>query len=332
MPDKHDLESPDGDIRLEAIQRLGHARNWWAHKQLTAIALNQNEPELARIYALQALSYPYSRGKIARALRGIIFDETENLNIRVEVIEWCSGVLRTDKQLSLFQKLFEHPAADIRFWTVFALTNMGHTWHNIAPVLDKLDRIAAFDDHIPEFFGWHVHREALAALEHLYFRRYCGRRERRRDYPSMRLISPAPEYVRYDRLYRSYDTDFRKLDPAVMPKPTLVIEKAWLKAQLQMAWPEIIFQVRPNSQAYQLSWIVKIEGQRLLGGLHRDGYAVVVTGADTARNRFICWYRDIIAEHDLFAYEWASVGIPLQTGITPEQIVIADEQQYSNLP
>lgn len=325
------LYSQNIDDRYDAIMKLSRHHNRQAQLTLMNIILNRSEDAMFRAYTIQALSLRQKKGFIAQSLRNLIFDETEELVVRAHVIEFCFNVLRADAKLSLFQKLLEHPAADIRFWTVFALTNMAHTWHNISSVFDKLDKIVAFDDDIPKFFGWHVHREALAALEYLYFRRYCGRRKPLSELPSMRLISHLPEYDRFSRLYRDYESNFQKRPTVEMPKPSLFIEKEWLREQLQLAWQEITFQVRPNSQAYQLSWIVRISGQRLLGGLHRDGYAVVVTGADTARNLFICWYRTIIShDHPLFLYEWAGMGVELFMGITPHQIQVAESRQYDS--
>lgn len=321
MSNHHDLESPNEDVRLAALQRLGSSKSWRVYRLLLAVAMNQEKTELARIYALKALSYPSPLGKIARALRTLIFDETESLNIRSQAIEWCSAVLRTDKGLTLFSKLLDHPAPDMRFWAVFALTNRALTWGTIAPIFNQLERIAAFDSAVPALWGWHVHREALAALERLYFRRYFGRRIPLRNTVSTRLISPAPEYARYQAYLR---------EGSDLPDMTaFTLEKSWLEVELHRAWTEITFQVRPHSQTYQLSWIVKINGQHLLGGLHRDGYAVVVTGEDAARNRFICWYRESIAKYDVFVYEWAMGGIVLSKGMTPEQLASAEDALYA---
>ena len=61
-----------------------------------------------------------------------------------------------------------------------------------------------------------------------------------------------------------------------------------------------------RKQAYLLSWLVETEGETILGGLHRDGYALVLTGEYEAILRVARWYRGIIpSETLLYLYEWA---------------------------
>ncbi|NJK27620.1 MAG: hypothetical protein HC925_02390 [Coleofasciculaceae cyanobacterium SM2_3_26] len=78
-----------------------------------------------------------------------------------------------------------------------------------------------------------------------------------------------------------------------------------------------------------------IDGYTLMGALHRDGYAIVLTGADPAVFAFAAWYRDIARQSALYLYAWADVGYRLEKGVsvgeiahaaTRREIHMADEQ------
>jgi hypothetical protein len=89
-------------------------------------------------------------------------------------------------------------------------------------------------------------------------------------------------------------------------RPALNVDPVWLADHLRAAFPGVNFEARPGSQAYLLSWLAETEGETVLGGLHRDGYALVLTGAYTAIMRVARWYRGIIpSETPLYLYEWA---------------------------
>jgi hypothetical protein len=62
-------------------------------------------------------------------------------------------------------------------------------------------------------------------------------------------------------------------------------------------------------------------GEMLIGGLHRDGYALVLTGVKDAVDEFAVWYRGLFAaEQPLFLYEWADVATDLTPDITAQEI------------
>lgn len=145
----------------------------------------------------------------------------------------------------------------------------------------------------------------------------------------MYLISPAPEYEQYLRLHRKWREDWRYTTEKT-PSVDLQIPLEWLKEELQAKWQPISFDVRMGTQTYTLSWLITIEGFNLLGGLHRDGYAVVVTGHSEATHRFALWYRSIFADHDLYLYEWASPGIKLHHNMTLEKVREAVNKQYTS--
>ena len=65
----------------------------------------------------------------------------------------------------------------------------------------------------------------------------------------------------------------------------------------------------PKPQAMILDWLAEIDGDLLMGGLHRDGYGVFITSHRGNIETFAKWYRSIIAdEHKLYLYEWADEG------------------------
>jgi hypothetical protein len=52
-----------------------------------------------------------------------------------------------------------------------------------------------------------------------------------------------------------------------------------------------------------------------------DGYAVTVTGSDTAVARFASWYRSVIpTEHPLFIYGWCYSMVRLEAGMSADTI------------
>ena len=213
-------------------------------------------------------------------------------------------------------------AADIRFWAAFSLNVDYLDGADRLTILALLDRLVAFDTAIPIHFGWHVGREALNALEKLYYQPF-QRSPRKiidangKDYYEMYemwLISPTIEYFQFS-LYR------KVLEPREIPPFTLKIDPDWLAAKLRERWPDILLNVRePRPQAYLLDWQMTIDDRVLIGGLHRDGYGIVITGY--AINLFAAWYRGIIDPAEpLYLYEWAGdAGFPLTPGITPDAI------------
>jgi hypothetical protein len=63
-----------------------------------------------------------------------------------------------------------------------------------------------------------------------------------------------------------------------------------------------------------------------IGGLHRDGYGVVIRGDRTSIYAFAAWYRGVIAaEHKLYLYDWADEGIEITVGGTAKTLEEAIE-------
>jgi hypothetical protein len=213
----------------------------------------------------------------------------------------------------------------MRFWSAYRLAV---PWsdiqiQNIVPALNSLDAVAAYDHRVPQYGLWHVDREALLALEHIYWYLLGHVKRGLSIYglPRQYLISPAPEYSTYEWRYRNYDAESgSQFLPA--PAMKLSIDPDWLATKLREQWPNVRLNIRkPRPQTYLLDWQMKIGRQTLIGGLHRDQYAVVLTGDQNAVVRFAAWYRSIFpAEQYLFLYEWAGLAIPLKAGDTAKDI------------
>lgn len=327
------IKSPEQELRHNIVRTLGQLRARQSVKALMAITQNQAEDIQVRYLAVEALGMIQDE-RAKPMLQRLVLDVSDSPYIRSAAIEWAYLLLFDKDDLSIFDKLLADPSPDIRFWSTFALANLGGHGYDITSMLSKLDHIAVFDHSVPEFWGWHVSREALAALERIYFQTYCQHYIDEHGYPNEHswgvwLISPMPEYARYLRLYRKWSDDWRytiEMQPAV----SLEISPEWLKEQLQAAWQQVSFDVRIDSGAYTLSWLIQIEGYNLLGGLHRDGYAIVLTGHSEAVRQFALWYCHIIANDSIHLYEWASPGIKLHHSMTLQDVSNALNSQYTS--
>jgi len=315
------LQSDRVELRRDAAKSLTfHSKR--AKEPLIEIIQNKKEDQSVRIYSILALSYVEDLSIFSIFLK-IINDVTDDLEVRCLALE-NSYMHADENSIKHYVELLSNESPNIRFWAVFALVNIAGHQHDISDALPKLDEIVANDHTLPERWGWHVDREAIEALESIYFRPYRqffidedGEQDEHRW--SVCLISPAHEYDRFMYFNRSYQAGFGY---TIEPEPpiTLKIDVDWLKNQIEEHWQDANFDVRRQSQAYTLSWLLQIDGYNLLGGLHRDDYAIVLTGHRTAVYEFAAWYRGIIKEHKLFLYGWADPGIHLKHDMTVEQI------------
>lgn len=103
---------------------------------------------------------------------------------------------------------------------------------------------------------------------------------------------------------------------------TLKIDPVWLAEKLRERWHEIELDViEPRPQAYLLNWLYRGSSQPLLGALHRDQYALVLTGDNLDVYEFAAWYRSIVdAEQPLYLYEWADTDVELRPGMKAEDL------------
>ena len=325
------LQSPHLNLRQTAIRTLGQLNSQLAVMPLTDIAQDQSEDIQTRYFAIEALGTIQDK-RAQLVLQRIAFDSNENVYVRSAVIEWSFALLFENNDLTPIIKLLSDPEPDIRFWAAFALTNLANCGHDISSALSALDYVVASDHTVPEYWGWHVDREALKALEILNFQPYRQFYIDEDGYEDeiswdMYVISLTPEYDRYLRLYRTFQEDCT-YKTKKSPEIDIFFSSSWLKEQLQKQWNPVSFDLRPDSQAFNLSWLTQIDGFNLMGGLHRDGQTVVITGNTAATYQFALWYRSIIRNHDLYLYEWASPGILLNDDMTLMQIKKDIDKQY----
>lgn len=165
------LQSSHPDLRHTVIRTLGQLSTRQAVKPLMTIVQNQAEDTQARYFAVEALG-AIGDERAKPILQRLVLDGADNVYVRSAAIEWAYLLLFDGSELSIFDKLLSDSSPDIRFWATFALANFAGHGYDIASALSVLDSIAAFDHTLPEFWGWHVDREALAPLEHLHFQPY----------------------------------------------------------------------------------------------------------------------------------------------------------------
>ncbi|MFN8374046.1 MAG: HEAT repeat domain-containing protein [Anaerolineae bacterium] len=294
------LKSPNQRIRQQAAWVLGALKSKRAVPFLVDAARNRDEERGVRIFAVIALQ-SIKDDRALTALTNLMMDVDEDTELRGVAVESLSYI--TDgRSLADFTALLRDESPDVRFWAVYAIQNIA--WNcDISPALKEIDRVAAFDHVTPRHWGWHVDREALQALEMIYWNKLTDDRERAGW--GVYLISPAPEYDTFQYEYRrqtehGYET---------LPTPHIHahIDPQWLALELQ---PHCELNVRqPKSQTYLLDWKQVTENGVLIGGLHRDGYSIVITGSTLAVENFVSWYRDVVPhKHELFLYAWADFG------------------------
>ncbi|MCU0466707.1 MAG: HEAT repeat domain-containing protein [Anaerolineae bacterium] len=306
------LRSPDDDIRLAALRASGTLHLKRTIPLVMSLARDKAESSDIRngaVRALGGLRYPGGSHTelIEQAACDLIFDETDAVAVRAEALELFSPAVVKRYGLAALTGLLSHPSADLRFWAAFGFPSIGGCDDDgcrldITAAIPVLDHLVAFDHTVPEYWGWHVGREALEALENFYAHQYGLSRA------GVWLISPAKEYWTFSQEMRTFvqwGKPFEMKD-GYDARPALNVDPVWLADHLRAAFPGVNFEARPGSQAYLLSWLVETEGETVLGGLHRDGYALVLTGDDEAILRVARWYRRIISsETPLYLYEWA---------------------------
>ncbi|MBK8028750.1 MAG: HEAT repeat domain-containing protein [Chloroflexi bacterium] len=289
---------------------------------LLPIVVNRNAHERDRIGAIDAL-LGSTDDQVVQAYLRIAFDPTENLEVRCRVVEMF---LEVPVLVDTCIRLLSDESPDLRFWAAYRLSQ---AWGlDTAPALDALDRVAAFDHQLPTHWGWHVDREALEALEQIYsqpYRMYGIDHEFPYSWHGGSwLISPQAEYTTFIMQYRRWRENWI-YDTLHYDPPQLNIDPDWLKQAIAKRWDHVEFNVRqPKPRTYVLDWHITLYGQHLIGGLHRDQSSIVLTGKESFVMRFAAWYRSIfVPKQLLLLYDWAGIGIELQTGWSAKDVQTA---------
>jgi hypothetical protein len=298
------LQSGDTKAQDAAALALGWLRSRRAMKPIVEIILADKERRMDVRESLITTICSIDDSRIPELLKPLIFDQTDNVWVRSRAIEQLT--ILDGRWLSNWIALLSDPSSDIRFAAAGSLASE----RNLPSVLAELDRIVAFDHTVPTYWGWHVDREAIPALEKAYLQMEAEYEASRLWISRSWLVSPAPEY---DGFVQQYRTPLESWVYETRPTPpvTLSLDPDWLADQLRRRWPDVELNARqPRPQAYLLDWRLRVDGQLLSGALHRDRYAVVLTSANSEAVRtFARWYRGIIPpEQPLFLYERAGEG------------------------
>lgn len=307
--------------------------------KLLPILLSKDADEYIRMNIIDGLSYTDDK-EILQRLMEVVLDESDNIPVRSRIIEWFKPC-PNDDCLEDYLSLLHNPSPDIRFWTVYALDQsryddvMGKAAYHPG-VISALDQIAAYDHTLPVYWGWHVDREAFEMLSDIHYLPYRTHHidedgDPYEETAPFWLISPAPEYMRFSQHYRRMEETGRyNTLPAPVVETTINVD--WLRSAIQTEWPEARFDVIPAPrEVYLLDWLIEIDGQTLLGGLHRDGYAIVLKASDDALYTFMLWYRSISSEKQLYVYPWADPGFEFKSNMSRDEMQEAWRQQYDEL-
>jgi hypothetical protein len=300
-------------VRQETLWTLKRFKSKRVDSALLAILLNPAEDPVLR-WRIAALSDRLmDQPNHQPLLRRIIFDEAEPLHLRSVVLENVSSLSINDSIA-----LLEHPLPDMRFWVAYRLSQQDwESAESITPAFALLDQVAAADHVLPHYWGWHVDREALNPLGRIRFERY---RHWIRDddgeaheipWWQTWIISPAPEYEHVTARYRQFQADgsCRNLP---LPPVSLQIEVDTLRSHLKERWPTVtINPAHLECRTYTLNWVLQHDQDTLIGGLHRDGSTVVLTGPDTIVFPMALWLASVFPAEPLYLYEWAGSGVIL---------------------
>jgi hypothetical protein len=303
------FQSGDVEAQRAAAVTLGMLNSRRAVLPLLSHIANKSLPAWSRAGVISSLCLIEDE-RINAFLRPLIFDPTEEVQVRSEAIEFLYD-RDYQRWLPNWIALLSDPSSDVRFWAAYRLSQY---YGNLTSALSALDQLVAFDHSLPRCWGWHADREAIHALENAYMQVWLGYEQDEDGYSAQRyhpwLISPAPEYHTYLSEYRTW-TESWIYETNPTPPIVLNVDPDSLADQLRGRWPNVEINARqPRPQAYVLDWRMLVDGQLLSGALHRDRYAVVLTSAhEEAVKTFARWYRGIIPpEQPLFLYEWAGEG------------------------
>lgn len=320
------LKSGPQPLRLDAIHALGYLDARRALQPLLALVTDRQADEDLRATALNRCSLLHEEA-VLPDMRRIIFDEQDSLRVRAEALEWTRELPLAD-----YIDLLSNPASDIRFWAAYRLAYLYFTV-DISTAFDVLDRTAAFDHSLPRVWGWTVDREALMALDQIRFTPYRKFDDDGTPFShSMALISPRLEYWSLTEALQLQKHQGLPIQEPPLPDSARVSPE-WLRRELERRWEGISFEPpRPAPNTYLLEWVIPLDGAILLGGLHRDGYGLVLSsnGPDEAMYAFALWYRSVLEVDPLYYYGWADPGIILERGMTVEAVQAAIEGLYQH--
>ncbi len=312
------LASRNPMLRERALDTLRLTRNflnWRASipthflHRIGKLGIDQKESWKNRAWAIDLLGRGYSQSALVY-LRRILYDTQNDVGLRSHALEQMSYHSR-GRLVEEFTALLTNESVDIRFWAAYCLSQQYGV--DLTPALENLDHVVAYDHAVPTYFGWHNDREAIRPYEKIHFQHIFlkGMDANDDNYysPSSVLISPAPEYETFLQDYRVWQEDWKYETQSTSPV-TLRVEPDWLATQIKKRWRNADLNIwQPRPKAYSLDFVLVWRKWRLIGGLHQDGYGLVLTGDVQIIDRFAQWYPGIIDPAiPLYSYDWADVG------------------------
>ncbi len=304
------MQSEEGHLRRLAATALFKLDDERVIQPLLQMLMNPAEDEYLRAWVIYELANRHLED-VLPSMRQIMMDASQPLRLRCTAIEWSWQADWADD----YRALLDAPEAEIRFWAAYAFTVIRHI--DRAPARERLDELACCDDTLPSDWGWSVGREALLPLAFAYHGSGNG--------TAVWVISPRLEYISLERSIKIQDAErgyYRDLSR--VPQPTLQIDPEWLRERIVTRWPKAEFDVyQPRPRTYALNWRLRVNNMLLHGGLHVDGYSIVLMmGKIEAVHRFAVWYRGQVTDTPLYLTCWGDFSVELKPGLRyhPETI------------
>lgn len=307
---------PLSDIRGIAISSLGWLDETRSFPILAKVVQDKTRTEYERIMAIQALVYQPAE-QVVPILLPIAQDKSENLEVRSVVIEWSA--YPKPNLIPAYIEFLNDDIVEIRFWAAFGMMDMTQ-FGDTSSALAAYDRAIAYD-HAPAPGWWQVSREAILPFEWSWYRKLANLAPDEYMGVGSYVVSPLLEYWNYQQKTRQYNNSEMVFTP-LEQSTTLDMDPLWLQEQIRTRWPNAKFNVRqPKPECYRLDWQIDIQERMMIGGLHRDGYLIVLMGRDEDAAEFAVWFRGLISsEHVLRFYQWADFGVTIKPDMTPQQL------------
>lgn len=299
-------------------------------EDLLIIAANKHTVETVRVNALLDLSRTVfdiaiaekdeqAATDLASRLLPLFTDPDENPRIRGHIADQFSHHWDDRAIQPLFDGLRDQ-AVEVRFWSAFGLVMLRqHILVDLTPIRTDLDALVAAEDVLPGL--WSAGREALPLLEALDFEPLRRENNGLPTQYETALLSTQPEYNRYlDETTRSggyIAPDFADSYRMTPERLSARLRRLRRRALLQI-------DVRPPLQSYTLTWKIGADETLLMGALHCDGCAVVLTGSRRMIARFAARYRTMLPRDvSLYLYAWFGDGHLIRPRTRPREIINA---------
>lgn len=297
---------PHPTVRVQAIEALGTSRDPRAIEPLIAIANNRAEPEPIRKIAVRELAGLLDLTARSAAAK-IILDPTEATEVRAEAAEWLNH-WDFPEWIDIQRALLESPILRLRLAAAYAfmdeiyqvdMSSVRPLWDHILATDETIraDGVSLAGDIAPcHEVDWYEH---IVTAPSIWAEPY--------------LISPIPLYDDYQPPAWSSDDGIYRLSDQ---PTTLAIDPAILAAQILEKWPNAKLNVRqPQPESLILDWLIEGGEKPVMGGLHRNGYWLFLTGLEAEAVEVAVWLRGVIlAETPLLLYwlgHWTDFGVEI---------------------